>query len=59
MKKLFTLGETIILLSAICWLLSLPFLLADNSRLWFIAQGLYFIGVACIVWKFFSHYVRH
>ncbi|MEX0649824.1 MAG: hypothetical protein WD200_02400 [Candidatus Andersenbacteria bacterium] len=58
MKSWFTWGELVVLIAAILLLVSLPLLAAGRAGLWFGAQGLYFIGVALIVGRYFSRYVR-
>lgn len=58
MKNGLAMGELIVLLAGICWLVSLPLLARGSSLLWFAAQGLYFIGVIGIAWRYLGHYVR-
>ncbi len=58
MKLGVTVGELLILIAAICLLVSLPLLAAGYPRFWFAAQGIYFLGVALLIWRYFAHYVR-
>lgn len=58
MKLGFTTGEMFVLIAAVCLLISLPLLAAGKPIFWFAAQGIYFLGVALLVWRYFAHYVR-